>query len=95
VIVGAGLRDSPVDRELPAPRSCFRDGILNCELGAARAFRVMDQHLFVRVDPNADVRPGDVMALDLSHPCTAFDKFRFIPLVDEQFDVRSGLLTFF
>jgi len=96
VIVGAGLRDAPVDRGLPRPRSSFRDGQPACELaGEAQAFRVMDQHLFIRVDPRADVRPGDVMTFDLSHPCTAFDKFRFIPFVTERFDVTGAILTFF
>jgi D-serine dehydratase len=95
VIVGAGLRDAPVDRDLPAPRACFRDGVIVGELPGAETYRVMDQHLFIRVDPDADVRAGDVVALDLSHPCTAFDKFRFIPLVDERFDVCDGVLTFF
>lgn len=95
VIVGAGLRDAPVDRDLPVPRSCFRDGVAIDGLAGAETYRVMDQHLFIRVEESADVRTGDVVALDLSHPCTAFDKFRFIPLVDERFDVRDGILTFF
>ncbi|HEY3775613.1 MAG TPA: alanine racemase [Solirubrobacteraceae bacterium] len=95
VIVGAGLRDAPVDRDLPVPRACFRDGVATGGLAGAEAYRVMDQHLFIRVSERSDVRPGDVVALDLSHPCTAFDKFRFIPLVDERFEVRDGVLTFF
>ena len=96
LIVGAGLRDAPVDRELPKPRAVFRDGTRTCELaGLASASRVMDQHLFVDLPPDADVRPGDLMAFDLSHPCTAFDKFRFIPLIDERHQVVDGVLTFF
>ena len=95
VIVGAGLRDAPVDRDLPALRSCFRDGVPVGEPSIAQTYRVMDQHLFIRVDPGRDLRAGDIVALDLSHPCTAFDKFRFIPLIDERFDVRDGVLTFF
>jgi D-serine dehydratase len=95
-IVGAGLRDSPVDRDLPRPRSAFRDGTQTYALTAdAATYRVMDQHLFVRVNPGIDLRAGDVMAFDLSHPCTAFDKFRFIPMVDARFDVRDGVVTFF
>lgn len=96
VIVGAGLRDAPVDRELPRPRSCFRDGVKIGDIAqAAETYRVMDQHLFVGIAPDADVRTGDVMSFDLSHPCTAFDKFRFIPLVNDKFDIGDGILTFF
>lgn len=96
VIVGAGQRDAPVDRALPSPRSLFRDGVqISAFAGSASTFRVMDQHLFIRIDPEADVRPGDLMSFDLSHPCTAFDKFAFIPMVDERFEVCDGVLTFF
>lgn len=96
LIVGAGLRDAPVDRHLPRPRAAYRDGAPRTELlGCASTFRVMDQHLFLRVDAVADVSPGDVVTFDLSHPCTAFDKFRFIPLVDSSFDVVDAILTFF
>lgn len=96
VIVGAGLRDAPVDRDLPRPRSSFREGAAVCAFaGTATTYRAMDQHLFVRIDPGADVRAGDIMTFDLSHPCTAFDKFRFIPLVNARFDVCEGILTFF
>ena len=96
LIVGAGLRDAPVDREFPMPLSCFRDGDLRFDLGGqAEVLRMMDQHAFVRVDPALGIRPGDTINFGISHPCTAFDKFRFIPLVDEQFNVIDAVLTFF
>ncbi|HET9125992.1 MAG TPA: alanine racemase [Solirubrobacteraceae bacterium] len=96
LIVGAGLRDAPVDRDLPRPRSRFRGAAPAGEFAdTAETYRVMDQHMFIRVRPEADVLPGDVVSFDLSHPCTAFDKFPFIPLVDERFDVVDGVLTFF
>ncbi len=96
LIVGVGLRDAPVDREMPMPLACFRAGELSCELGgSAEVLRVMDQHAFVRIDPALDVRPGDTMSFGISHPCTAFDKFRFIPLVDDRMNVVDGVLTFF
>lgn len=95
VIMGAGLRDSPVDRDLPRARTGFRDGTAIAELADAQTYRVMDQHMFIGVEAGSDLLPGDVVAFDLSHPCTAFDKFPFIPLVDERFDVVDGILTFF
>jgi D-serine deaminase-like pyridoxal phosphate-dependent protein len=39
-----------------------------------------DQHTFVR---GADLNVGDVVRLGLSHPCTAFDKWRLIPVVSD------------
>jgi D-serine dehydratase len=96
VLVGAGMRDAPVDVELPRPRECLAGDGTVCDMrGRATTFRVMDQHTFVRVPGDAAVRPGDIMTFDLSHPCTAFDKYRFIPVIDADSNVVDGVLTFF
>ncbi len=44
-----------------------------------------DQHGFLRFDPagEAPVVIGDELRLGLSHPCTAFDKWTVIPVVDD------------
>ena len=31
----------------------------------------------------------------ISHPCTAFDKWRLIPVVDDDYTVVDAVLTFF
>jgi len=96
VLVGAGMRDAPVDQELPRPRALFRDVASAVDLrGQAHVFRTMDQHLFVRVPPTLDIRPGDIMSFDLSHPCTAFDKFKAVLLADDDHNVVDAILTFF
>jgi D-serine dehydratase len=33
--------------------------------------------------------------LGISHPCTTFDKWRLIPLVNDNYDVVDCLYTFF
>jgi D-serine dehydratase len=38
---------------------------------------------------------GDRVVCGISHPCTAFDKWRFIPVVNEDYDVVDGLITYF
>jgi D-serine dehydratase len=43
----------------------------------------------------ADLRVGDMIGLGVSHPCTTFDKWRLIPIVDEAYVVRSAIETFF
>lgn len=44
-----------------------------------------DQHGFVRWDPSrpAPVTIGDELRLGVSHPCTAFDKWRLVPVLDD------------
>ena len=56
--------------------------------------RANDQHGYL---PTAglDLRVGDVLKFGISHPCTAFDKWRFIPVVDDDYTVIDGVLTIF
>jgi D-serine deaminase-like pyridoxal phosphate-dependent protein len=43
----------------------------------------------------SDLRPGDEMELGVSHPCTTFDKWRRLPVVDDDGRVVDVLTTFF
>jgi D-serine deaminase-like pyridoxal phosphate-dependent protein len=54
--------------------------------------RLMDQHAFLA---GAGVAPGDLVRFGISHPCTAFDKWRAIPLVDDADVVVDVLRTYF
>lgn len=81
-LLEAGKRDLPFDEGLPVPQ-----GIAD-ELGAplrplpdAVISAVNDQHAFLRFTDGVPVRPGDVVRLGLSHPCTAFDKWTLIPVL--------------
>jgi D-serine dehydratase len=49
----------------------------------------------VRYPRGADIRVGDLFALGISHPCTAFDKWDVLYRVDEEFNVLEALKTFF
>lgn len=95
-IVGAGRRDMAHDITLPAPRTLHRaDGSTHDLRGAAEVFRLMDQHAFMRFDPDLAIATGDVVALDSEHPCSAFDKSPFMPLIDRDNTVVDAIRTFF
>jgi D-serine deaminase-like pyridoxal phosphate-dependent protein len=90
-IVGAGKRDLPFDEGMPVPlRVRAVDGALRPL--SARVERLNDQHAYVR---GADVHPGDLVHLGISHPCTAFDKWRVIPVVDDDYRVVDLIHTYF
>jgi D-serine deaminase-like pyridoxal phosphate-dependent protein len=74
-IFDAGKRDLPFDEGLPTVQG--RAGI---EVTALN-----DQHGFLSFDADrpAPVQVGDVLRLGLSHPCTAFDKWGLIPVLDD------------
>jgi D-serine dehydratase len=96
VLVGAGMRDAPVDLGLPRPRELFGRGKGPVDLrGRTSTVRIMDQHMFLNVPTDLDIRAGDIVSFDLSHPCTAFDKFKFVPLIDDGNTVVDAVLTFF
>jgi D-serine dehydratase len=55
-----------------------------------------DQHAYLRFDPAGLVPAvGDRVALGLSHPCTTFDKWRWMPLVEDDGAVSGAIHTFF
>lgn len=96
VILGAGKRDLAHDLALPAARVRHRDDGSTLDVrGRTETFKVMDQHTFVRVDHDLDLAVGDVVELDIDHPCTAFDKCSFIPMIDRDNNVVDAVRTFF
>ncbi len=96
VIAGFGKRDAPIDVALPMPVETYREGRGRESIeGRARIVAMSDQHAHIRIEADVDVVPGDRLACTISHPCTAFDKWKFIPLVDEAHVVVDGVLTFF
>ncbi|MBC7275472.1 alanine racemase [Nocardioides sp.] len=97
VIVGMGRRDAPYDNGLPVPLAVRRNGGGNGS-GAAEEIegtveKLGDQHAFLRAD--AGLRPGDLVGFGISHPCTAFDKWRLIPVVDLDYTVTDLVRTYF
>ena len=83
----AGKRDLPFDEGLPIPQAIVGRTAQESAaiLAGAQVTALNDQHGFLRF-PAAkatDLGVGTVLRLGLSHPCTAFDKWRLIPLVDD------------
>lgn len=77
-LLDAGKRDLPFDEGLPEPQLVRGAGPE--PLAGARVTALNDQHTFLE---GARVEAGDVVRFGLSHPCTAFDKWTLIPVVDD------------
>lgn len=83
-LLDAGKRDVPYDEGLPTPQLVADQlGAPSHPLRGGEITAVNDQHAFLRIPPDSDLRVGDVVRLGLSHPCTAFDKWQWIPLLDD------------
>jgi D-serine deaminase-like pyridoxal phosphate-dependent protein len=95
-IVGLGKRDVPHDLDLPVPRAVQpREQPLRSIEGTLAIVALNDQHAYVRVERGEDVRVGDLIGCGISHPCTAFDKWGLIPVVDDDYTVIDAVRTFF
>ncbi|HWG99312.1 MAG TPA: amino acid deaminase [Pilimelia sp.] len=82
-LLDAGRRDLPFDQGLPAPQRVLgRDRQAStAALAGARVTALNDQHAFLALAPDSDLAVGEVVRLGLSHPCTALDKWRLLPVV--------------
>lgn len=97
-LIDGGKRDFPFDEGLPIPRG------MSANLGAgwqplpgASVSAMNDQHSYLRLEGDGGLAIGDVVRLGLSHPCTAFDKWTVLPVVESaDSDVVVDLIhTFF
>ncbi len=97
-IVGLGKRDAAFDAGYPTPALLFRPGRDERPLPTPSHWAVtgmMDQHAYLQIAAGDDVRPGDMLGFDISHPCLTFDKYRQIAVVDRDHRVVELLATFF
>ncbi|WUK16933.1 alanine racemase [Kitasatospora sp. NBC_00374] len=74
-LLDGGRRDFPYDLGLPQPQLVRGRGPV-----AGTVTALNDQHAFLR---DAEVRIGEIVRLGVSHPCTAFDKWNLIPVLDD------------
>jgi D-serine dehydratase len=96
-IVAMGKRDASFDAGLPIPAQQYRPGDAAPKLAPSswRLTRMMDQHAFMKIEEKDDLRVGDMVAFDISHPCLTFDKWRALPVLDAQYRVMDIIRTFF
>jgi D-serine dehydratase len=99
-ILTMGKRDVSYDVDLPMPLKWFRPGA-----GGTNAVRAVapghvvtglnDQHCHMTVPDDSPLAVGDMVGFGISHPCTTFDKWQVVPLVDDDYTVVSAIKTFF
>lgn len=75
VVVGAGKRELPYDAGLPVALG----------VPGVRATQLFDHHLIL--DGSAGLTVGDIVDLGISHPCSAFDRWSDIAVVDDRGEI--------
>jgi len=97
-IVNIGKRDISYDVDLPVAEMWYQTGTHTMPVNISQRFEVTeinDQHLFLRIPPGTQLKIGDLLGFGVSHPCTTFDKWKLLLVVNDQYDVVDGVLTFF
>lgn len=96
-IIGMGKRDAAFDAGLPSPALHFRPG--NAAPTATPAqwslTKMMDQHAYMQIHREDDLRVGDMIAFDISHPCLTFDRWRALHVLNVEYQVIDVVQTFF
>ncbi|WP_457029350.1 alanine racemase [Kitasatospora sp. P5_F3] len=73
-LLDGGKRDLSFDEGMPEPQLVRGRGP-----SGGRITALNDQHAFLR---ESDVQVGEVVRVGLSHPCTVFDKWSLLPVLD-------------
>lgn len=97
-IIGMGKRDAAFDAGLPLPALHFRpgsEGLPQSAPGHWEITKIMDQHAYLHIAAHDDLRVGDMIGFDISHPCLTFDKWRTLLVLNAQYQVVNVLPTFF
>ena len=97
-ILAVGKRDISYDLGMPEPLAvCARASRACMPVPEGwSVHKLNDQHAYLRL--NSDTRGlqvGDRVCLGISHPCTTFDKWRWMPIVDEDYTVVDAIVTCF
>jgi D-serine dehydratase len=94
----AGKRDVSFDLDLPRPIAWLRPGVdakPRALDGAHVITRLNDQHAYLTLPWDSPLAVGDLVALGISHPCTTFDKWPLVYLVDDAYTIIDAIRTYF
>ena len=99
-ILTVGRRDISFDIEMPIPFARAARGALSASNVPAswKVTGLNDQHAYLRWDaadePSAPL-VGERIGLGISHPCTTFDKWHWMPMVESDYRVSDAVLMHF
>jgi D-serine dehydratase len=103
-ILGAGKRDVSFDLSMPVPiwrAGPTGDGSRLAVQGVPASWKISalnDQHAYLRWDAADEAAApvvGERVGLGVSHPCTTFDKWRWMPVVEDDYRITDAVTTCF
>ena len=97
-ILAVGKRDLSYDLGMPIPlATCARASRERVPVPEGWSVQKLnDQHAYLHLTSDTrGLRVGDRVCLGISHPCTTFDKWRWMAIVDEHYTVVDAIVTCF
>lgn len=99
-ILAVGKRDISFDLAMPVPvlRASAGGGDRQAPPPTWRIAGLNDQHAYLRWEAGDEARApgvGDLVGLGISHPCTTFDKWPWMPVVDDDYRVVDAVRIHF
>ena len=99
-ILAVGKRDISFDLELPVPIArAARGALAPGDVPASwRVTGLNDQHAYLRweaADEATAPQVGDRVGLGVSHPCTTFDKWHWMPVVESDYRISDAVAIHF
>lgn len=108
-LLTAGRRDCGTDSGFPVPLLLARANAKNPAPEArpknypapealpegCKVINLNDQHCYLHFPPGLDLAIGDRIGLGVSHPCTTFDKWDLLYLVDDDYTIIDAFKTYF
>jgi len=93
-----GKRDVSFDIRMPEPILWYRPGLHSGPLPIQDGTSITglnDQHAYLQLPIDSPLQVGDMIAVGISHPCTTFDKWRALLIVDDSYNVTGAISTYF
>jgi D-serine dehydratase len=97
VIASLGKRHISSDAGMPVPLWQARPGrdLMPVPLEQVTVDRLFDQHACLTIPADCPLVYGDLIGFGISHPCTTFDKWRHLLIVDDAYRVVDQVSTHF
>lgn len=99
-LLSAGRRDLSFDVDMPFPLLRAQRGSLQPTAvpDSWKITALNDQHAYLRWDAGYEALApvvGERIALGISHPCTTFDKWQWMPIVEDDYRVTDAVTIHF
>lgn len=96
-ICGVGRRDLGHETQLPVPVAWARphDKEPRAMVPGCSVTALNDQHAYMECPTPMPFAVGDLVGFGISHPCTTFDKWRALLMVDDGYRIVSAVRTYF